>query len=249
MMPEEFEGDLSGSVFWGAELRDAVFRDVDLTGSRISHALVVDVEIDAFVDRFVVNGVDVTAYVNEHDAWYPLRAMLRPDTPEEMRATCAALETEWAVALARVQALPTGGASESVNGEFSFVQTLQHVVFAMDKWFIAPIAGGDFAPLGLPNKGSLDFGWPNVVRGATPTFDEVLAVRAERVTRFRDYLATVAAAEFDRPVEIIENGTTSLKDCIGVVFEEEFWHLRYAVRDLAILEAQSERQPGSATRT
>ena len=68
-MPEEFEGDLNGATFWGAELRGATFRDVDLTGARISHAYVVDVEIDAKVERLVVNGVDVTDYVNEHDPW------------------------------------------------------------------------------------------------------------------------------------------------------------------------------------
>ena len=58
-MAEEFEGDLAGAVFWGADLRDATFRDVDLTGARISHAFVVDVDIDAQVERLVVNGVDV----------------------------------------------------------------------------------------------------------------------------------------------------------------------------------------------
>lgn len=48
---------------WGADLHGATFRDVDLTGTWISHALVVDVEIDAIVDRVVINGVDVTDFV------------------------------------------------------------------------------------------------------------------------------------------------------------------------------------------
>ena len=95
-MTEEFEGDLAGAVFWGADLRGARFRDVDLTGATISHAWFVDVDIDALVDNVVINGVDVTAYVNERDPWYPLRAMLRPTTPEDMRTTWAALEAEWA---------------------------------------------------------------------------------------------------------------------------------------------------------
>ena len=49
-MPEEFEGDLAGAVFWGADLSGARFRDVDLTGATISHAWLVDVDIDA-LDR------------------------------------------------------------------------------------------------------------------------------------------------------------------------------------------------------
>lgn len=31
-MPQEFEGDLTGAVFWGADLSGARFRDVDLNG-------------------------------------------------------------------------------------------------------------------------------------------------------------------------------------------------------------------------
>lgn len=44
---------------------------------------------------------------------------------------------------------------ESVNEEWSFVQTLRHLVFAMDKWFTAPILGDRFHPIGLPNTGSV----------------------------------------------------------------------------------------------
>ena len=60
--------------------------DVDLAGVRIEHAWVVGVEIDALVDRLVVNGVDVTDYVNERDEWYPLRTVLQVTTAEQMRA-------------------------------------------------------------------------------------------------------------------------------------------------------------------
>ena len=72
-MPEEFEGDLAGAVFWGADLSGARFRDVNLTDATISHAWLVNVDIDALVDTVVINGVDVTAYVNEREPWYPLR--------------------------------------------------------------------------------------------------------------------------------------------------------------------------------
>src|SRR5215471_15072518 len=153
-MAEAFEGDLTGAVFWGADLSGARFRDVNLTGVRISHAWLVDVDIDALVDRFVVNGVDVTAYVNERDPWYPLRAMLRPSDPEGMRTAWTALEAEWGKTVTRALALPEGRLHESVDGEWSFVQTLRHLVFAMDKWFTEPILGEGFEPFGLPNTGS-----------------------------------------------------------------------------------------------
>jgi hypothetical protein len=237
MMPEEFEGDLAGAVFWGADLTGARFRDVNLTNAKISHAWLVNVDIDALVDTVVINGVDVTAYVNERDPWYPLRAMLRPTDPERMRATWAAIEAEWAKTVTRAKALPDGALNESVNDEWSFVQTLRHLVFAVDKWFTAPILGEPFDPIGLPNTGSRDFPWPGLDYGLTPSVSDVLAVRADRATRVRDYLASVTTTDFARPIDVLENGTNPLQECIYTVFEEECWHNRYALRDLAQLEA------------
>ena len=87
-MAEEFEDrDLSDSVFWGVDLRRATFRDVDLSGVSISHALLDGVDIDAKIDRLVINGVDVTDYINERDRWYPLRAMVRPTSPARSRCS------------------------------------------------------------------------------------------------------------------------------------------------------------------
>ena len=236
-MPEEFEGDLAGAVFWGADLTGARFRDVNLTDVKVSHAWLVNVDIDALVENIVINGVDVTAYVNERDPWYPLRAMLRPTTPEGMRAAWAALEDEWAKTLAVAAALPEQALHESVNGEFTFVETLRHLVFAMDKWFTVPILGQPFDPIGLPNKGSLDFPWPGLDYSLTPSLSEALAVRTQQATRLRDHLATVTTDDFTRSVEVLENGANPVLECLFTVFEEEFWHNRYARRDLALLEA------------
>ncbi len=235
-MAEEFEGDLTGAVFWGADLRGARFRDVDLTAASISHARVVDVTIDAFVDRLVVNGVDVTAFVNEHDRWYPTRAALGATDLESMRAGWAALREAWAASIARARQLPDDAAHASVGGEWSFVQTLRHLLFATDKWFTAPILGRRFDPLGLPNSGSSDFPWPDLDGDASPSFDDVLAARAEQTTRVGDHLAAMAPDDLTRTVDVLENGPHLARDCVATVLEEEFWHLRYAERDLAELD-------------
>jgi DinB superfamily/Pentapeptide repeats (8 copies) len=235
-MPQEFEGDLTEAVFWGADMSRARFRDVDFTGARISHAWVVDVEIDAFVDKLVVNGVDVTGYVNQRDEWYPLRAMIRASDPDGLRAAWAALEEAWTPTIARAQALGEDKAQASVNEEFSFVQTVRHLVFAMEKWFNVPILGESFHAMGLPNTGSLDFPWPGLDYRVEPSLAEALAVRADRAAKFRAYLADVDAADFRREVEVLENGKAAVLDCLQTVMEEEFWHNRYAERDLAVLE-------------
>lgn len=231
-MTQEFEGDLRGAVFWGADLRDAVFRDVDLTGARVSHARFVDIDIDCYVDRVVINGVDVTSYVNERDRWYPLRSMLVAPTPEEMRDTWRMLEEVWAGTLTRAGQLDDERLHESVDGEWSFVQTMRHLVFAMDKWFTAPVLGEAFHPAGLPNSGSVDFPWPGLDYGQTPSVAEALALRGDRSARFRNYLEEVTTAELERSVDVLENGPHTVRDCIHTVFEEEFWHNRYALRDL-----------------
>lgn len=232
-MPEEFEGDLAEAVFWGADLCRATFRDVDLTGVSISHALVVDVAIDGIVENLTINGVDVTAYVNEHDVWSPLRGMLRPADPAGMRTAWKALGERWSAAIERASGLTHAQVNERVDGEWSFVETLRHLVFVMDKWFLVPVLGEtSFHSIGMSNSGSVDFGWPGVDGDAQPSLDEVLAVRAEVGGRFSAFLETVMPDDLERDVEVLENGTETLAHCIFTVFEEEFEHLRYALRDL-----------------
>ena len=125
----------------------------------------------------------------------------------------------------------------SVNGEWSFVQTLRHLLLAMDKWFTAPILGQGFHPIGLPNSGSTDVSWPGLDHEAAPSLSEVLAARDEQATRLGDYLAATTPGDLTRTVEVLENGPHRVRDWISPVLEEEFWHHRYAERDLTELEA------------
>ena len=189
------------------------------------------------IDRVVINGVDVTAYVNERDAWFPLRGMLRPSTPDGLREAWSALEDEWKATIDQARALPEPALDESVDDEWSFVQTLRHVVFATDKWFTHPILDEPFDPMGLPNSGSVDFPWPGLDYDLTPSFAEAMAVRDDRAARFRDYLAAVTPDDFDRTVDVLENGPHPVRECLFTVLEEEFWHNRYARRDLDQLRA------------
>jgi hypothetical protein len=238
-VPEEFEGDLSGAVFWGADLRGARFRDVDLTDVAISHARLVDVEIDAYIDRVVVNGVDVTAFVNEHDRWYPLRLVLGAADPESMRSGWAALREAWAGTVARARRLSDEDLHVSVDGEWSFVQTLRHLVFATDKWFAVPVLGRRFHPFGLPHSGPIDSPSPGLDHRAAPSLSEVLAARADQARGLGDYLEEMTTDDLTRSVDVLENGPHLVRDCIATVLEEEFWHHRYAERDLAKLESST----------
>jgi hypothetical protein len=213
-------------------LEGATFRDVDLTGARFSHSRFADVVIDAEIDRLVVNGVDVTAYVNERDEWFALRSQIRPVDPSSMRAGWDAMTAAWAEAIERARELGEGPCQRSVDGEWSFVQTLRHLVFATDKWFTVPILGGAFHAIGIPNSGSADFGWPGVDVTVTPTLDDAVATWQDRSRLLRQYLDDVDPTALTATVDVLENGTIAVRECIGVVFEEHFHHLRYALRDL-----------------
>jgi len=236
---KEFEGqDLSQADFWGVNLRDSKFRDVDFSGARITHARLVDVTIDAEIDRLVVNGVDVTAFVNASDEWFPLRSMLRPTDEAGIRATWQLLADKWSVAVDRALGLGARGLSESVDGEWSFAETLRHLIFATDKWLFGPLTGAPgFSPIGLPNKGSLDFPWPGIDPSASPSANDVVAAFRDRLEQIGDVLGHLTVSRLPREVEVLENGWVDSIECVHVVFEESFHHLRYALRDLAVLEA------------
>ena len=134
----------------------------------------------------------------------------------------------------RVEQLPEETLHASVDGEFSFVQTLRHLVFAIDKWFTAPILGGEFDPIGLPNTGSLDFPWPGIDRDADPSFADALAVGAI-VLRVREVSRRSEPADSSRPARCSRTATRRCR-LPALVFEEEMAHLGYATRDLDPLE-------------
>ena len=92
----------------------------------------------------------------------PAARMLRPSNPEGVRAAWAALEDEWARRYP-ADGLPEARLHESVNDEGSFVQTLRHLVFAMDKWFTAPFLGG------APTRSGCRTAAPSISRGPTST--------------------------------------------------------------------------------
>jgi hypothetical protein len=201
-------------------------------GARVSHARLADVIIDAELDRLVINGVDVTAYVNERDEWFALRSQLRPTDLDSMRRGWQESLAAWASAIERAQTLSEEQRLASVDGEWSFVETIRHLVFATDKWFTVPILGGAFHPIGLPNSGSANFGWPGVDAAADPTFEEAVAAWRDRSGQLRDHLDDLEPAALTVDVAVLENGASAVQNCISVVFEEHFQHLRYTTRDL-----------------
>ncbi|WP_258725625.1 DinB family protein [Cellulomonas sp. NS3] len=243
-------GDLSGTRFVGADLRGARFVESDLTGVVMRGVEVRGLEIDApwLADGdagLLVNGVDVTPFVEaELDRRFPGRSQRYARDPDGLRAAWAALERTWAATLARVDAMPDGTTDVQVDGEWSFAQTLRHLVLATDVWLRRAVLGIEqpFHPLGQADSGAASSGIDvTVLTTATPTYAEVLEARADRVAMVRDHLATVTVDDLTVPRAnpwSPEHPETTLS-CLHTILEEEWEHHRFAVRDLDSIEVAS----------
>lgn len=227
---ELVEVDLSGS-----QLRGAI-----LVGVRVRDAWIHDVELSGDVRGLTVNGVEVGAYVEaELDRRHPERVALRATDPDGLRHAWSLVEAFADRTLERAAGLPAELLDASVDGEWSFLETQRHLVFATDRWITDGVLGEDvpFHPLGRPND-PLDEVPPGIFDlDARPSLAEVVAIRRDRRDRVAALLAGVDAAALDREVASPNGGTTTLGHCLQVVLREEWWHDRYANRDLDRLTA------------
>ena len=199
--------DLQGAEFVDANLRGARFLRADLSGVVMRGVEVQRADIDApwlfDGDNFLrVNGVDVIPFVDaELNRRFPGRADRRAGDPDGLRAAWAALERTWAATLERVAAMPAGTVDVSVGGEWSFAQTLRHLVMATDAWLGGAILEIEqpFHPIGQADASfETDGNDASVFTTLTPSYAEVLEVRAGRVAMVRDFLATVTSAWIHR---------------------------------------------------
>ena len=164
-----------------------------------------------------VNDVEVAPLIEaELDRRHPERTKLRPRTAEQAREAWSVVEDLWAATRARALALPEAALRERVDGEWSFLETLRHLVFVTDVWVNGPL-------LGRPEKHPLGLA-PTFVDPMAPPLDvpvaEVLAAREDR-------MATVRALVDDGA----RIGVRQLEHLL-VVLDEEWHHNWFANRDL-----------------
>jgi hypothetical protein len=239
---EFVDADLRGARFVRADLSGVVMRAVDVAGAEIDSPWLFDGE--SFLR---VNGVDVIPLVEaELNRRFPGRADRRAGDPDGLRAAWATLERTWAGALERVAAMPAGTVDVSVAGEWSFAQTLRHLVHATDVWLGRAILGIEqpFHPIGLTDAAAAaDDGFDmSIFTTLTPSYAEVLEVRTGHVVMVRDLLATVTSDELavtrTNPWSPEHQETTL--SCLHVILDEEWEQHRYAVRDLDAIDAESD---------
>jgi hypothetical protein len=254
----DFTGeDMTGSRFDGARLTHAQFREVDLTGASfrlvdltgvtIRGAALVNVDMDGMIENLRVNGVDVVPLVEaELNRRYPDRAKMRPADADGYREAWDILERLWAQTVRRARGLAPELLHERVDGEWSFIETLRHLVFATDAWVRRAILGqpSPWDPLDLPHDEMPDE--PSVPRdrAARPSLDEVLALRADRMATVREVLAGLTDEKLGSMTEpVMEPGypepdSFAVRRCLQAILIEEWEHRRYAERDFDVLETR-----------
>jgi hypothetical protein len=238
--------DLQAAEFTDVSLSGARFIRCDLSGVVLRGAEVSGADIDApwllsGDNVLLVNGVNVAPFVDaELNRRFPGRELRRAEDPDTLRTAWAALERAWADTVEQVAAMPAETVDLSVDGEWSFAQTLRHLIMATDVWLGRAVLGLEqpFHPVGQPNvEFESDGGDLSVFATTKPTYDEVLAVRAEHVAQVRDYLATLTPDELGaaRQNPWSAQYPETVRSCLHTILEEEWEHLRYATRDLATL--------------
>jgi hypothetical protein len=135
---------------------------------------------------------------------------------------------------------------QQVNEEWSFAQTLRHLVFITDAWASRTVLDQElpYHQFGLPQSWypAADAAALGIDLTVQPGYAEILAARADRMTVIRRIVASLTDDGLRRPCQRspapgYPDEERTVIDCIAVVMDEEIEHYRFAVRDLAMLEA------------
>jgi hypothetical protein len=229
--------------FTGAE-----FRECDLTRARLVGVVMQDAEIDGLVTNLVVNGVEVMPYVEaELDRRYPVRLLIRSDEPADLREAWRQLRDDWATTVGRVRSMPAGSEHRGVDGEWSMVETLRHLVFVHDSWFRRCVLGltEPFTAMGLASPFVPDQEGQGLDRSARPSLEEVLGVRDRQASEIEAWLAEVTPEQLAQTAPVPDGDRwppyargRPVRQCLGTVLDEEWAHHGFCQRDLDKLSGQ-----------
>jgi len=236
----------SGSRVEDLDLSGVHLHGTNLEGARMTDAYLFGADISGDIEGLRLNGVEVEPLVSaELDRRFPDRVKLRAADPAGLREAWAMVEGLWEATTERALALPEAVQRQRVDGEWSFVETLRHLVLATDFWLFRAVEQQPppYHPWGLTWTGaSEEFATAvGLDLEASPGLSDVLPVRREHQAAVREALERVSADELGQvraapPGPGYPTGEHSVLQCFHVILNEEWEHHRYAVRDLDVLD-------------
>ena len=241
--------DWSHSRFEEVDFSQSRFHNVYFQDTVIRGAWLQRVEIDGYVDDVTINGVDVGPMIEaELDRRDPDRTLVRASDADGFRRAWEVVTRRWAKAVQGARALPEDLLHERVDGEWSFIETLRHLIFATDAWVLRALLGqpAPYHPLGIAHT-EMPVDTPAVPHApdARPSLNEILAVRADRMATVRRVLDALTDERLGQMTEpVLEPGYPESESfpvlrCLSAVVNEEWLHREFAERDLAVLERRS----------
>jgi DinB superfamily/Pentapeptide repeats (8 copies) len=240
--------DLSGAQLRAVDLTGAQFRGVDLSGAVMRGVELANVDIYGEIVNVTVNGVDIGPLLDaELNRRYPDRAKMRPASPAGFGEAWDILERLWGHTVERARRLPPELLHESVDDEWSFIETLRHLVFATDAWIRRVILGdpSPWDPLDLPWDEMPDTPGVPRDRAARPSLEAVLELRRDRMSTVRQVIESLTSESLDGHTEPVEGPgwprprSYPVRECLLCILSEEWEHRLYAERDLDALQARS----------
>lgn len=234
-----------GPALPGARLEDIDFSNARLHApnferAKITDAWFYDADISGDLEGLRLNGVEVAPLVEaELVRRFPERAKLRAADPDGLVDAWAMIEDRWQATLARARELPEPLLFERVDDEWSFVETLRHLIMATDCWLRRMVKGmaRPYHPWGVAGSWLTDPESWGIDPDARPSFEEVLEVRRERMGEVGETIGTVTTMELQRvcaPPVAPGHPTRerTVRECLHVILNEEWEHNCYAARDL-----------------
>jgi uncharacterized damage-inducible protein DinB len=172
---------------------------------------------------------------------------MRPTDPAGFREAWDIVGRRWDQTVERARRLPPRLLHESVDGEWSFTETLRHLAYATDCWLRRAILGdpSPWDPLDLPWDEMPDTPGTPRDREVRPSLETVLELRQDRMSGVRQFLDGLTDESLDGRTTPVEAPgwprprSYPVRECLLIILNEEWHHRLFAERDLAVLEART----------
>jgi uncharacterized damage-inducible protein DinB len=170
------------------------------------------------------------------------RNSARPSDAARFREAWDLVERLWDATLERARRLDPALPHESFDGEWSFIETLRHLVLVTDRWIRRTVLGDPVAmasagpAVGRSGRDSEPARRQTRDRDARPSLDTVLELRRDRMATMRELVTALTDESLDdgtKPVETAgwpESRSYRVGNLLLHVLHDEWEHRLYAER-------------------